>query len=153
MAGRSFDWPRHPLFDGLPDSYVELLAQNSTEESFEPRELIFHEGDEADRFYLITEGNVAVEIFAHGRGPVTIQTEGPGEIVGWSWLVEPYRWMFDAQATVPTRAIVFDAKAVRSSFDTHPDLGYELMKRFIPIIVERLQATRLQLLDVYHVPG
>lgn len=151
MDARIFDWLKHPLFEGLPKAYLELLARYASEQSFEPRELVFREGDEADRFYMVTEGMVALEIFAAERGPVTIQTEGPGEIIGWSWLVEPYRWHFDAQATAPTKVIVFDAKRVRESFDLHPDVGYTLMKRFLPIIVERLQATRLQLLDVYDV--
>jgi CRP-like cAMP-binding protein len=132
---------------------MDLLARTAQEESFEPRELIFHEGDEADKFYLITEGNVALEIFAHERGPVTIETVGSGEILGWSWLVEPYRWHFDAQATAPTAAMGFDARVVRAGFEAHPNFGYVMMKRFLPIIVRRLQATRLQLLDVYHVHG
>lgn len=151
MTGVSLDWRNHPLFVDLPGPYLELLARRATIETFEPRELIFREGQAADRFYLITEGTVAVEIFANERGPVTIQTEGVGEILGWSWLVEPYMWHFDAQATLPTKVVAFDAKAVRDSFDAHPEVAYILMKRFIPIIVERLQATRFQLLDVYHV--
>jgi len=150
MSESRFDWRRHPLFEGLSEKHVQLLARHVAEETFEAREVIFHESGDADRFYLIAEGNVAVEVFANERGLVTIQTVGVGEVLGWSWLVEPYQWHFDAQATVPTRAVVFDAKAVRDSFESHPDLGYTLLKRFIPIISQRLQATRLQLLDVYH---
>jgi len=146
-----FDWRTHPLFVGLPPSYVSFLDQHARVESFTPRELIFHEGEAADNFYLITEGTVAIEVFANERGPVTIQTAGAGEVLGWSWLVEPFRWHFDAQATAHTKTIVFDAKAIRGSFEKQPEIAYTLMKRFAPIIVERLQATRLQLLDVYHV--
>ena len=151
MSGYKLNWPQHPLFADLSQAHIDMLARAAARESFGPRELIFQEGHEADKFYLITAGNVAVEIFAHDRGPVTIQTVGPGEILGWSWLVEPYRWHFDAQAILPTEAIVFDAVIVRDIFQRHPGLGYTMMKRFLPIVVERLTATRLQLLDVYHV--
>jgi CRP-like cAMP-binding protein len=151
VSGLKENWPTHPLFAGLSDSYIDWMARTASEETFEPRELIFHEGEEANTFYLITEGSVAVEVFAHQRGPVTIQTIGVGEILGWSWLVEPYRWHFDAQATAPTETITFDAKRVRESFERHSDFGYAMMNRFLPIVVQRLQATRLQLLDVYHV--
>ena len=151
MSQLDYEWTKHPLFDGLPQNYVDLLARIAHEESFEARELIFREGDEADKFYLVIEGHVVVEIFDHERGPITIQTVGPGDVLGWSRLTPPYRWHFDAQATTPVRVVVFGAKTVRDFFDAHPDQGYLLVKRFLPIITDRLQATRLQLLDVYHV--
>lgn len=102
--------------------------------------MIFHEGNEADKFYLIVEGKVAIEILANGRGRVTVRAIDAGEVLGWSWLVEPYRWHFDAQATVATKAIVFDANVVRESFSKHPEFGFAMMKGFLPIIVQRLQA-------------
>ncbi len=151
MSSNTFDWPNLAVFKGLPQNYLHLLARTETVERYEPRELIFHEGDEADRFFIIVEGTVAIEIFTNERGPVTIQTIGAGEILGWSWLVEPYRWHFDAQATAPTELIAFDASVVRGALDEYPDFGFAMMKRFLPIIVRRLQATRLQLLDIYHV--
>ena len=134
----------------MSKSYIDLLARTVTDESFEPRALIFSEGDEADQFFLVKQGKVAIEIFANERGPVTIQTIGAGEILGWSWLVEPYRWHFDAQARVSTQAIVFDAKLIRNTFERHPEFGYTMMTRFAPIIVRRLQEARLQLLDLHN---
>ena len=144
-------WREHPLFAGLSPSDLEFLSGLATTETFEPRELIFHEGDPADKFYLITEGSVAVEIFARERGPVTIQTVSDGDVLGWSWLVDPYLWLFDAQATMKTETIAFDAAALRARFDEDTELGYRMIKRFFPIVMQRMQATRLQLLDVYHV--
>ena len=150
MSTHKFDWPNHPMFAGLSKSYINLLARTATEESFDPRALIFNEGDEADKFFLVTQGKVAVEIFAHERGPVTVQTIGAGEILGWSWLVEPYLWHFDAHARVSTQAIVFDAKLIRNTFERHPEFGYTMMTRFAPIIVRRLQEARFQLLDLHN---
>jgi len=91
---------------------------------------------------------VALEISAQVR-TLTIQTLGEDEIVGASWLVAPYRWGFDAKALELTRAIAMDAACLRGKCEDDHDLGYEMMKRFLPPLVKRLHATRLQLLDVY----
>ncbi|RMF77093.1 MAG: cyclic nucleotide-binding domain-containing protein [Planctomycetota bacterium] len=151
MPPQNQQWRQHPLFADLPATFVDQMAATATVESFAAREVIFHEGDTANRFHLITAGDVALEVFAHARGPVTIQTLGVGEVLGWSWLIPPYRWHFDAHAVDATDLIVFDAAAARDAFDRHPEFGYAMLKRFLPIIVQRLQATRLQLLDVYDV--
>jgi len=94
---------------------------------------------------------VALEIFAGHRGPITVETLEDGDIVGWSWLFPPYRWRFDARAVETTRAIALNGKCLRTKSEQDHDLGYELLKRFARIVEERLQATRLQLLDVYEV--
>jgi len=144
------EWMSNALFSGLPPDCVERLSHTTRNESFESRELIFREGEPADGFHLIQKGSVALEIFVEGRGAVMIETLGPGEVLGWSWLVEPYRWHFDAKALTATQTIVFGGRVVREVFESHRDCGYLMLKRFLPIIVQRLQATRLQFLDVYH---
>ena len=143
----------HPFFSGFPGDMLDLLVEGASEVTFERRELIFREHDSADFFYLIVKGKVAIEIFAPDRGPMTIQTADDGDIVGWSWLVEPYEWHFDAQAIEITEVIAFDAARLRELAAARPDLGYALFSRFMPVLVERLQATRMQLLDWYHVNG
>jgi CRP-like cAMP-binding protein len=92
-----------------------------------------------------------VELFAPQRGAVAIDTYGEGDVLGWSWLIPPYHWRFDARAIEPTRAISLDARCMRTKCENDHDLGYELMKRFARIIEQRLDATRWQLLDVYGV--
>lgn len=84
-----------------------------------------------------------------GRGAVTFQTLNPGDVVGVSWLVAPYHWSYDAHAVELVRAISLDAKCLRGKCDKDHDLGYELMTRFVPMLAQRLHATRLQVLDVY----
>jgi CRP-like cAMP-binding protein len=116
---------------------------------FNAGETIFREGEDADKFYLIRQGKVALETAVPQRGSVIIQTLGEGEVLGWSWLVAPYRWRFDARATELTRAIALDGKCLRGRSEEDHDLGYELMKRAAQIMEQRLQAARLQLLDVY----
>jgi CRP-like cAMP-binding protein len=110
---------------------------------------LFVEGGPADRFWIIRHGRVALEVTSPGAGQMIIETLGPGSIVGWSWLVAPYQWRFDAIAQESTRAVVFDVGCLHTKMESDPQVGYELMSIFLPIVVDRLQATRLRLLDLY----
>ena len=139
----------HPFFADLGDRFCELICGCAKNAHFGAGEYLFHEGDPANQLYLIRAGRVALEIKAPGRGALTFATLGEGEIVGVSWLVPPYRWAYDARALETTRAISLDAACLRAKCEADHDLGYEMMKRFTPILIQRLQATRLQLLDVY----
>jgi len=139
----------HPFFKGLEEPYLQLFVDCASNVRFNAGETIFREGEDADKFYLIRQGKVALETAVPQRGSVIIQTLGEGEVLGWSWLVAPYRWRFDARATELTRAIALDGKCLRGRSEEDHDLGYELMKRAAQIMEQRLQAARLQLLDVY----
>ena len=139
----------HPFFAGLHARFGNLVTGCARNVRFEAGQYLLHEGDAADQFYLLRHGRVALETAAPGRGALTIQTAGAGEIVGVSWLIPPYRWTYDARALELVRAIALDARCLRDKCDADHDLGYEMMKRFVPILVQRLQATRLQILDVY----
>jgi CRP-like cAMP-binding protein len=138
-----------PLFQGLAPDALELIAGCASNTRFADGEMLFREGDEANVFYVIRHGRVALETFVPPRGPVTIETIDPGEVVGWSWLFAPYRWHFDARALGLVRATVFDAACLRGKCEADPALGYDLMSRFAQVLIERLQWTRLRLLDVY----
>ena len=111
--------------------------------------MVFREGDPAETFYVVRSGAVALEAHAPARGELTIETLGAGEVLGWSWLFAPYRWHFDARALSRVRATAFDATCLRAKCDDDTALGYDLMKRFAQVMIERLQWTRLRLLDVY----
>jgi CRP/FNR family cyclic AMP-dependent transcriptional regulator len=139
----------HPFFRGLEDRHLELLVGCASNVRFDAGQFILRESEEANQFFLIRQGKVSVEIFAPGRGPMTILTLGEDEVLGWSWLVPPYQWKFDARAIEMTRAIALDGKCLREKSEHDHDLGYELLKRFVPIVEERLTATRFQLLNVY----
>jgi CRP/FNR family transcriptional regulator, cyclic AMP receptor protein len=142
----------HPFFAGLADDYLRLLTGCARNHRFEADDYLFHEGQPADEFFLIRHGKVALEVHVPGRVPMVFATLGAGEIVGASWLVPPYRWMFDARALEPTRAIGIDAACLRSKCDADHDLGYALMQCFLPAFVKRLHATRMQMFDVYGKP-
>jgi CRP-like cAMP-binding protein len=139
----------HPFFAGLSPEYSQLVAGCARNHRFEAGQYLFHEGEPAREFFLIRHGKVALEITAPGRAPIVFATLGEGEIVGASWLVPPYQWMFEARAVELTRAIGIDAECLRRKSEADHHLGYELMKRFLPVFVKRLHETRLQILDVY----
>ncbi len=138
-----------PAFAGLDQAYLDLIAGCAKNEVFEAGEFLMREGDPADTFYLIRRGRVALEIAAPQRGAVTVETVDDGDLLGWSWLVEPYRTHLDARALDTTHVVAFDGACLRGKCGEDPALGYELMQRFVPVIVERLRATRIQLLDLY----
>ncbi|HEV2350122.1 MAG TPA: cyclic nucleotide-binding domain-containing protein [Terriglobia bacterium] len=141
----------HPFFAGLEKPHLKLITGCASNVRFESGRFICHTGDKAENFYLIREGKVALELHAPGRGTISILTLEAGEILGWSWLVPPYRWKFDARTVEPTRALALDGKCLRKKAEADHDLGYELFKRFTQVMEERLDATRLQLMNVYEV--
>ncbi|MFO1057824.1 MAG: cyclic nucleotide-binding domain-containing protein [Dongiaceae bacterium] len=139
----------HRFFAGLDEPFLQLVVGCARNVRFDEGQYLFREAAPADQFFLIRHGRVALELSGPGRGTVTFQTVGEGEILGVSWLIPPYRWTYDARAIELTRAIGIDAACLRGKCEADHDLGYEMMKRFMPVLIQRLQATRLQILDVY----
>ena len=139
----------HPFFAGLEPRHLQLLVGCASNVRFDAGQTIFREGEQANMFFLIRHGRVALDIYAAERGAITIDTLDEGDVLGWSWLVPPYHWQFDARAVELTRAIALDGKCLREKSEKDHDLGYELLMRFVQIIEQRLQATRLQLLNLY----
>ena len=144
----------HRFFAGLPPEYLDLLAGCASNVVFPDGAFVFREGEPADRFFLLREGRLALEIAAPGRGALLVQTLGEGDVAGFSWLIEPHQWEFDGRVVERVRAVQMDGACLRRKCEADPHLGYELMRRFARLATLRLQATRLQVLDVYgHAPG
>ena len=141
----------HPFLKGLESQHLKIIVGCASNVRFDAGQFILREGEEANNFYIIRHGKVSLEIFTPDRGPITIQTIEEGDVLGWSWLIPPYHWHYDALALELTRAIALDGKCLRMKCEQDHDLGYELLKRFAHIITQRLEATRLQLMDVYSV--
>jgi len=139
----------HPFIDGLDEAIIALIAGCAKNVVFKAGDYILREGADAEYFYLIREGTVALETYAPGRGPITFLTLKHGDILGASWLVPPYRWNHDARATETTRAIAFECKCLRDKCEADHHVGYEMMKLFIPPLVDRMRIARLQSADVY----
>ncbi len=142
----------HPFFAAFTGEQRAALAGDAVV-TFAAGERLFDEGGRADRFWLIEDGSIALDMRVPGRGDQVVETLGSGTVLGWSWRHPPYRWHFGAAARLATTAIEFDAPAVRRRCDADPAFGYAALRSFTPVITERLQATRLRLLDLYAAPS
>jgi CRP/FNR family cyclic AMP-dependent transcriptional regulator len=140
--------PEHPFFHGLDAATTDLLAGCAVNATFRSGEFLIREGESADNFYVIRHGRVAIEARTPGPGFI-VDTVDDGDVVGWSWVVPPYRWAFDARVVEDTSAVSFDAACLRAKCLTHPLVGYELMIRFVQLMNQRLQSARIRLLDMY----
>ena len=139
----------HAFLAGLTAEHVAALAGCARQRHFEDGDYLFRTGQRACEFFLLRDGTVALELVAPGQPALVVATLAAGQIVGVSWLVAPYRWLFDARAAGRVRALAVDAVCLRGKFEGNHDLGYEMFRRIAPLLVKRLQATRLQLLNVY----
>jgi CRP/FNR family cyclic AMP-dependent transcriptional regulator len=140
----------HPFLRGLKPEYMRMLADSAMRMHYEAGELVFREGDPANRFYLIEQGRVSLESHRKDEVPVAVQIIGGGDVLGWSWLFPPYYWHFDARALEPTTAIFFYGTRLREQCEQDHDFGFEMMKRTTHVVIQRLQVTRKQLLSSRH---
>ena len=137
----------HPFWKELNPHYFHILRECAVYSRFGAGQCIFEAGSDAEHFYLIHNGYVALETFMPGKGRITLQTIGPGEALGWSWLFPPYRWHFSARSTEVTDAVCFGARSLRDYAEENHDFGYDLAMRVARIVLERLQAARSLLAD------
>lgn len=139
----------HPLLEGLSDEHMKKLASCAWGDRFEEGEYLFRVGEMANRSFLISSGRLALELDGGARGVVRIATLGERDVAGFSWLFPPHRWNWDGRVVEPVEATVLDGEALRLMKTEDHHFGYELLLRFSAVITSRLQATRLQLMDVY----
>jgi len=143
---------KHPVFKSLKKSYIQLIANFASEANFDTGEYIFHEGEKADKFFIILHGKISIEaLIALEREPIIIQNIGDNDILGWAWLFPPHKWHFNARVISPTKVISLDGTVLRIKCEDDHDLGYELMKRFAGIIEQRLRSVRSQNPNMYAV--
>jgi CRP/FNR family transcriptional regulator, cyclic AMP receptor protein len=138
----------HAFFRDLAPRHIELLTEAAMLKDFKAGEVIFEEGDPANRFYIVRSGEVEVLSEADDGRAVSVQRVGPGDVLGWSWLFPPYYWHFDARAVADTNAIFFYGTWLRESCERDHDFGYVMLKRMSAIIIQRLQATRQRLVQL-----
>jgi len=143
---------KHPFWAGLNPHFVHLLYRCATVEHYGSGQPIFQEHSQAEHFYLITKGQVLIHTFVPGKGYVPIQTLGPGDALGWSWLSPTHEWQFSARAVEPCELIVFGGAGLREAAEENRDFAYELTNRVAQVLLQRLQATRRSLIDFYEVP-
>lgn len=140
---------RHAFLDGLPERAVDLVAEHAVAGTYRPGDVLFREGEPADLMFLLTQGHVAIEIHAPNRGPIVVETLAPGHIVGLSWAAPPFRYGFDARAIDEVEGVEVDSAHLRAALAADPGVGFPFLERLSAVILERLQATRVRLLDLY----
>ncbi|MFI8100759.1 cyclic nucleotide-binding domain-containing protein [Streptomyces sp. NPDC086023] len=141
------------LLAALPAEERERLMALARDTLMPAGTRVFEEGEEADRFWVLRSGTVALDVQVPGRGRAVVETVGAGGLLGWSWLCPPRQWHLGAETREPTRAWMFDAAAVRDLCAVRPTLGLALVTLVAETIGERLRATRTRLLDLYGTPG
>lgn len=139
----------HSVLASMTDWQRECLTACAQRSMFHAGNRIFHEQDPADRMWLIVEGRVVVDSPVPKRGHVVIDTLGPGDVLGWSWMFAPYRWHFGAVALETTMTVELDGPQLRQLFQRDPALGLHFTERLIQVVAGRLQATRRRLIDEY----
>ena len=136
-----------PFFKGLNSQQLQLLAASALEMKFETGAIIFEEGSPANRFYLILKGRVELSSEMEDRNVISIQTLGPGDDLGWSWLFPPYSMHFTARALEPTTTIFFYGTRLREQCEQDHELGYQIMKRIAEVATQSLRATQRRLMQ------
>jgi CRP/FNR family transcriptional regulator, cyclic AMP receptor protein len=142
----------HEFLKGLSEAHLGLMVACAKNLRFEAGEFLMREGGEANTFFLLRVGRVALEVHVPGRGTLQMESVGPGDVLGLSWLVPPYRVSLDARAVEPVVALAFDGACLRGKIEKDHELGYELVRRLYEKCVQRLDHVRLQRLDVYQAP-
>jgi CRP/FNR family cyclic AMP-dependent transcriptional regulator len=145
--------PTHAFFSGLSEDYVKLLSEFATEKHVGKGEVLFQQGRSADKFYLVRKGQVSVQVPALVGPPLELQLLGENQMLGWSWLIPPYRWNFLARAVEDSELIEFDGAAILARCEEDPKFGYELFKRFTGLMSERIDSARQKMMDQWNPPG
>lgn len=139
---------QHPLVADMPQRYRELLRGCASMQQVAAGQDVIRRDQPADKFYLIQSGMLAIHVRTPSGTPLLVQTVADGEVLGWSWLVPPHVWTFDAKATTDSQLIALDAACLRGKMDADPGLAHELLKRFVGVMAQRLEHARVQMLDL-----
>jgi CRP/FNR family transcriptional regulator, cyclic AMP receptor protein len=139
----------HPFLRDMPAIYLKKIEELASFQKFEAGEFLFRQGHQATNFYLLLQGQVDLELFSASGGPVVLQRIRQGEVIGWSWFVPPFLWRFDARAVEPTQVACLDAVRLEKEMHGNHSFGYDVLRRLVGVITERLESARSELLELY----
>jgi CRP-like cAMP-binding protein len=143
----------HSFFSGLDESFMKFLSSSVKELRIKEGHVLFQQGKPAEKFYLVREGQISVQVPALMGPTLELQVLGKDQILGWSWLIPPYRWNFHARALEDSYLLEFDGSAILARCEEDPKFGYELFKRFAALMSARLDAARQKMMDQWDPPG
>lgn len=135
----------------LDPAQLKKLLPLAQEQHFSRGQLVFKEGDQSLYLHLIVAGDVALEMMA-GAQAVPVQTVHAGDAIGWSSLTPGNRTHFQARALSKVDTVSFSGELLKAACERDPAMGYALMKQLLELVTERLDAARMQLVDIYGKP-
>ncbi|MCB0258716.1 MAG: cyclic nucleotide-binding domain-containing protein [Calditrichaeota bacterium] len=141
----------HPFFQDFQAEQLDKIVEFASHMSFDPDQYVFRDGEEANAFFLIMKGIISLEVHAPNRGPVSIEWISAGDVMGWSWLYPPHRWHFDARAKEETHVIILNGKKLREMIEEDHEFGYYMLRKIARVVEDRLQATRVKMMQVYDI--
>ena len=139
---------KHPFVEAFEPAHVEKLAVLARPVRFARDQVVFHEGDECNEFYMIVSGTIALEIEEPGH-TLRVQTLAAGDELGWSALLMATGKHFQARALEAVEALAFDGPALLATCKADPAFGFAFMHQLLGVVAGRLQSTRLQVHDMY----
>ncbi len=143
----------HVFFGALSDETLSFLDKCSSKSEIKKDQVLFHQGEAADHFYVVLAGQISIQMPAILGPSLEIQALGSGQVLGWSWLISPYRWSFQAKATEDSELLVFNGKAILARCEQDAKFGYELLKKFAELMSVRLDAARKKMMDEWNPAG
>ncbi|MGQ7846959.1 Crp/Fnr family transcriptional regulator [Granulosicoccus sp. 3-233] len=155
MTGQSIEGylATHDFFEGLDERSKKFLADSAVVRELSAGDILFSQAESADKFYLLRSGEVSVQVPALMGPALQIQKLKEGQILGWSWMIPPYRWNFQALALEDATVLEFDGSIILARCEQEPTFGYQLLKRFAALMSERLDAARQKMMDQWDPPG
>ena len=143
----------HEFFSEFSDDVLKFLCECSSTREIKKGQLLFQLGEKADKFYVIRNGSISIQMPAIMGPTVDIQTLDKGQVLGWSWLISPYKWNFQTQAEEDSELLQFDGAAILARCEQDPKFGYELLKKFAGLMSVRLNAARQKMMDEWNPAG
>jgi CRP/FNR family transcriptional regulator, cyclic AMP receptor protein len=144
---------RHEFFSGLGADALDFLSGCSSTFAIKKGQVLFLQGEMADTFYVVRTGRIAITIPSIMGPSLEIQALGKGQVLGWSWLISPYKWNFQAVSEEDSELLMFDGKTILARCEQDPRFGYELMKKFAALMSKRLDAARQKMMDEWNPAG
>jgi CRP/FNR family transcriptional regulator, cyclic AMP receptor protein len=143
---------QHAFARGLTAGQLEALAALAVSVEWPAGCRLFEEGGRAARLWLLRSGRIALDLRVPGRERIIVETLGPGDELGLSWLTPVAQWQFGAIAQLPVSAFEFSSTALVELCEADHELGYQLTRRLVVTAIARLQAARIRILDLYAAP-
>ena len=143
----------HEFFSEFNDDVLKFLCECSSSREIKKGQILFRQGEKADKFYVVRNGSISIQMPAIMGPTVDIQTLGKDQVLGWSWLISPYKWNFQTQAEEDSELLQFDRIAILARCEQESKFGYELLKKFAGLMSVRLNAARQKMMDEWNPAG